>query len=290
MAKKEEISEALPPPVKWAIGGVIAFVVFLLLLGCFFVVPAGNRAVVFNSLSGTRQAVYGEGIHGKLPLLETAYKFETRILKDEANAAAASKDLQTVTSTIALNFRLDPGKIMEIYTTEGRDMDEIKVRLIDPAIQESVKASTAKYTAEELITKRELVKQDIKDHMTARLAQYYIIVTDFSMTNFDFSTEFNAAIEKKVRAEQDALTAKNKLEQVKFEKEQRITQAQGEAEAIGIQVNAINQQGGANYVQLQMISKWNGQLPIYMGGNSVPLMDISTLTQSAVAQNAQATK
>ena len=185
--------------------------------------------------------------------------------------AAASKDLQTVRTVIALNYHLQADKVGEIWRILK---DEYKERVIDPAIQESVKAATANYTAEELITKRPLVKESIKTVLAERLLKEYIIVDEVSIVEFDFSQQFNSAIESKVTAEQQALAARNKLEQVKYEKEQRITQAQGEAEAIRIQAQTITQQGGQDYVQLKAIEKWKGEVPTYMMGNSVPFINL----------------
>ena len=152
---------------------------------------------------------------------------------------------------------------------------EYRERIIDPALQEAVKSATALYTAEELITKRPEVKDTIKTLLVERLSQEYILVDEFSIVNFDFSPSFNQAIEAKVTAEQNALASKNKLEQVKYEAEQRIATAKGEAEAIRIQADAIQSQGGAEYVNLKAIEKWNGVLPSYMMGNgTVPFVTI----------------
>ena len=205
------------------------------------------------------------------PITSSILIFDVRIQKEAVQASAASKDLQTVTTTLALNYHLDPEKVDQLYQKIGKDYKE---RIIDPAVQEAIKSITAKYTAEELITKRELVKQEVKIALFERLKGDFIAVDDLSIVNFDFSSSFNAAIENKVTAEQDALAAKNKLEQVKFEAEQRVAEAKGEAEAIKIQAQAITQQGGADYVKLKSIEKWNGVLPVYSLGNSVPLINL----------------
>lgn len=253
----------------WGFG--IVFVIVLILFGCFFIVPGGHYAIVFNKISGTKDKIYDEGIHGKWPILDKAYKYETRILKEEATASAASNDLQTVTSTIALNFRLDETKLVEIFQTEGRKIEEVKARLIDPSIQESVKAITAKYTAEELITKREMVKEAIKEYMINRLIQYHIIVTDFSMTDFQFSDEFNAAIESKQTAEQLAQKAQRDLERVKLEAQQKIEQAKAEAESLRLQKEQIT----PDLIKLRFIETWDGVLPVVFGGAGANLLDIT---------------
>lgn len=154
--------------------------------------------------------------------------------------------------------------------------DLVKTKLIDPALQEAVKSVTAKYTAEQLITKREEVTSAIQVQLRNKLQPSGIEVDGFNVINFDFSTSFNAAIENKVTAEQNALAAKNKLDQVKYEADQRVAEADGEAKAIAIQAAAIQNQGGAAYIQLKALEKWDGKLPTYMlGGSSVPFININ---------------
>ena len=149
---------------------------------------------------------------------------------------AASKDLQRVHSVVALNFHIDPDRVANMYQDVGL---QFKDRIIDPGMQEAIKASTAKFTAEELITKRELVRDEIKAQLKARLKERNILVDEFNIVNFEFSKNFNDAIEAKVTAEQQALAAKNKLEQIKFEADQKIAEARGKAEAMTIESNAL---------------------------------------------------
>lgn len=248
------------------------FVVFPLLWNTWGTVNAGVRGV--RTRMGAVVGTVNEGLYFKLPYLEGVYKMDVKVQKDEVEANAASKDLQTVSSKMAINFNLSPDAASIIYRSVGTDY---KIRILDPAVQESVKAVTAKYTAEELITKRESVRDEIKTVLSGKMAQYGIIIDQVNITNFDFSQSFNAAIEAKVTAEQSALAAKNKLEQVKFEAEQRITSAKGEAEAIKIQAAAIQNQGGAEYVNLKWVEKWNGALPTTQMGTSgfTPLINIA---------------
>ncbi len=237
----------------------------------FGTVGAGERGVMlrFNAVTGK---VLDEGLYFRLPFVERVIVMDTKVEKEQVDASAASSDLQTVNSKVAVNYHLRPEAVASIYQSVGVNYRE---RLLDPALQESVKASTAKYTAEELVTKREMVRDEIKTHLTTKLTAYGIVVDDFNIVNFDFSKSFNEAIEAKVTAEQNAIAAKNKLEQVKYEKEQRITSAQGEAEAIRIQAQAITQQGGKEYVNLKWVEKWNGQLPTTSLGSAVPLVSIT---------------
>jgi regulator of protease activity HflC (stomatin/prohibitin superfamily) len=249
---------------------IIGLVLIVFLFGSFGTISAGQKGVMlqFGAVTGR---VLDEGLFFKIPFVQKVQHLDVKIQKEQVEVSAASKDLQTVTSQIALNYHLDATKVADLWQKVGKDY---KTRIIDPAIQEAVKASTAKYTAEELITKRPLVKDDARVLLAERLANEFIVVDELSIVNFDFSGSFNSAIEAKVTAEQNALAAKNKLEQVKFEAEQRISQAKGEAEAIRIQAQAINSQGGADYVQLQAIKQWKGEVPTYMGVGAVPFINI----------------
>lgn len=257
--------------IKTAFKIIIGLVVFFTLMGMFTIIPAGKRGVVTRMSAVNR--VVDEGLNFKIPYVEGVKKMDVQTQKEQIDATAASKDLQNVATTVAINYNLEYDKVGELYRTVGV---EYKVKIIDPAIQESVKAATAKYTAEELITKREEVRENIKTSIKDRLQREFINVTEVSIVNFNFSQSFETAIEAKVTAEQNALAAKNKLEQVKFEAEQRISQAKGEAEAIRIQSQAITAQGGAEYVQLQAIKQWKGEVPQYVGGgNVIPFLQIN---------------
>ena len=249
---------------------VVAVIVLIIIFGSFVIVGAGERGVVVT-LGKVSDRVLSEGLHLKIPLIQKIEKLDVKTQKEQVDASAASKDLQTVTAKVALNYHLDAEKVNRLWQSIG---SEYKTRIIDPAIQEAVKAVTAKYTAEELITLRAQVKEDAKLALAERLPREFIIVDELSIVDFDFSQSFNDAIEAKVTAEQNALAAKNKLEQIKYEAEQRVTQAKGEAEAIRIQAQAIQQQGGAAYVNLKAVEKWNGTLPTYMLGDTVPFVNL----------------
>ncbi len=246
----------MPTNTKLIVGAVIAFVAVLviIIMWPFATIDAGEVGI-YTSLGAYEKSV-GQGTHWRTPLVENVVKFSVQEQKEQTEATAASKDLQTVNATVAVNYKVDEGKVADIFVNIGT---EYKSKVIDPAIQEVVKAATAKYTAEELITKRPLVTDDIQLALAERLSQSGIIVKTVSIINFNFSDSFNAAIEAKVTAQQNALAAQNKLQQVQFEAQQTIAKAQADAEAIKIQAQAINSQGGADYVALQKVQKWNGQ-------------------------------
>lgn len=258
------------PQKKFIVAGVISGIVLILFIALspFTIVNAGNRGVVthFGTVS---EAILDEGFHWINPF-DNVKEMDVRTQKYEVLSSAASADLQSVSATVVMNYNLVPDKVNLLYQEIGLNYGEA---IITPAIQEAVKASTAKYTAEELITKREDVKAAIYDILRERLSGNYINVSEVSITNFDFSDSFNASIEAKVTAEQDALASKNKLEQTKYEAEQTIVAAQAEAESIRIQAAALKD--NQDLVALEAVRKWNGELPKYMLGDTVPFLQIS---------------
>lgn len=258
--------------VKWIIGGFIGLIMLGLLLGSFGTVAVGERGIHLR-FSGATGRVYSEGLYFKIPLIDKVVAIDVKTQKDQTTVSAASKDLQTVSSVVALNFHVNPDSASTIYQQVGMSFKE---RIIDPAIQESVKAVTAKFTAEELITKRSEVRDQIKLSLVTKLEPHGITVDELNIVDFDFSESFNTAIEAKVTAEQNALAAKNKLAQSEYEAQQRVATAKGEAEAIRIQAQAIQSQGGAEYVNLKAVEKWNGTLPTYMtSGGTVPFLNLN---------------
>ena len=255
---------------------LLVLVVFIFVLmvgsGSFYTVKSGERALVFTW--GEITSIKSEGLQFKIPIVQDVQKVDVRTKKAEAPADAASKNMQTVSTTVTLNYRLDPTKLKELYSTVGLDVES---RIIAARIQETVKAVVARYTAEELLSQRENVKNEISESLTRQLLEYHIEVAPggVQITNFDFSRAFNDAIEEKQVAEQKALTAQNNLERIKVEAEQKIAQARGEAESIRIQAEAIRAQGGKEYVNLKAIEKWDGKLPTYQGGSSpIPFLDV----------------
>ena len=246
-------------PLMWLVA-IFGLVLLLFIFSPFGTIAAGERGVHLRFTAVTGK-VFGEGLYFRIPLVESMQKMDIKIQKLETTAAAASKDLQTVHSTVALNFHIDPERVSNIYQSVGLQYRE---RIIDPAMQEAIKGSTAKFTAEELITKREQVREDIKNQLGTRLKEHDVLVDEFNIVNFEFSKIFNEAIEAKVTAEQQALAAKNKLEQIKFEADQKVAEARGKAEAITIESNALR--SNPQILELRALEKWNGVLPQVTGG------------------------
>ncbi|HSI23726.1 MAG TPA: prohibitin family protein [Methylophilaceae bacterium] len=249
--------------IKYALLAVVGIIGLSVVSDCFYTVTSGQRAIVFRF--GQIKAVESEGLHLKVPFMDTTIIVDVRTLKAESPADAGTKDLQRVSANVALNYHLDPNVLKDTYSRVGLDVES---KVIDPRIQEVVKAVVARYSAEELLAKREEVKQEVELALRNQLASYNIVVEAIQITNFQFSASFDHAIEAKQTAEQNALKAKNDLERIKIEADQKVAMAKAEAETIRIQADAIRAQGGAEYVQLKAIEKWNGQLPQVSGANT----------------------
>lgn len=242
--------------MKKIIYSVIVWIIVVFLLSWITIVKSWTVWLVY-SLWAIKSTLW-EWVHWKNIITNSIVKVDIKTNKLEVNANSASKDLQTVESIIALNYSVDSNRVMKLY----RDVwPEYSFRIIEPSIQESIKSATAKFTAEQLITKREEIKEMITTNIKQKLAIYWLLVSDVNIVNFEFSKSFNDSIENKVKAEQDALAQKNKLEQVKYEAQQTIEQAKAQAESIRIQAEAISSQWWENYVKTKWIEKWNWVLP-----------------------------
>jgi len=258
--------------IQFVVVGVLAFI---LIFSTVVIVPAGYRGVLMTFGKPSMDTM-GEGIHFKIPLAQTVKNLEVRTTKLETNADAASRDLQEVQTTIAVNYHLIPGEVPLLYQEVGLDYQE---RIISPALQESVKAITSKFTAEELVTRRPEVSKGIHDFLNERLSAYHIKVDDFNIVNFQFSEEFDKAIEQKVTAEQLKLKAERDLERIIIEKDQQITQAQAEAESLRLQKAEITPdllRLREIEVASKAIDKWNGILPQVTGG-AIPFISLADM-------------
>jgi regulator of protease activity HflC (stomatin/prohibitin superfamily) len=250
---------------------LLALIVFSI-VNPIVIVTAGHRGVVLT-WGAVSDRILGEGIHLRIPIMQKVEIVDVQTHKMNVDTLAYSKDIQTVTTKLALNYHVKPEFVNRLWQNVGSDFVS---RLIDPAVQESVKAATAKFTAQQLIEERPKVKDEIKQELFTRLSQYFT-VDEFSITDFSFSKEYERAVEEKQVAQQQALKAENDLTRIKTEAEQRIAQAKAEAEAIRIQAQAITQQGGRDYVQLKAIEKWDGKLPQQMiPGSAVPILNLNS--------------
>lgn len=259
----QNIIDTLISKIKLGFKFIVALVVIWIFLQVFakfrFIVEPGEVAFVktFWQIADT---TYTPWFYLKRPLIDSVVFFNIQTQKAQTNVSAASKDLQTVNAEIAVNYAIDQSQVKQIFSTIWQS-DIVDDRIVNPSVQEGVKAVTAKYTAEELVTKRALISTEITNDLKEKMDKYGVIVIDVNIINFAFSAWFEQAIENKVRAEQEALSEKNTLEKVKYQAQQTIETERAKAEAIRIQAEAITSKGGAEYVKLKWIEKRDGQLP-----------------------------
>jgi prohibitin 2 len=263
------------------IAALATFIFIIIILAeSVVIVQAGHRGVVLY-LGAVEDRVLGEGMHFIVPFAEQVIQLEVRTLKYQADASAASNDLQEVQTVIALNYHIDPNDANVIYQQLGPDYSD---RIIAPTIQESVKASVAKFNAEELITKRETAKGVIANAIRNTLSHRDIVVETVFITDFKFSQAFADQIESKVVAFQKYLTEQNNLRAIQVIANQTVVQAEAQAKANVAKANGesqaikvINQQLRQNpqYLQWQSINKWNGQMPYSLGsGGGLPFFQL----------------
>lgn len=251
---------------KYIKSGAFVLIALIVVFGTFGTVKAGERGV--KTRFGSVVGIVDEGLYLKVPLIEKVNKISVKtetVTYDKSTGVleGASKDLQDVSISVVVNYHIEPLHVGEIFS-QYRSSQVFEQKVVEPIIREITKSLSAQYTAEELITKRVEYSDRVNKALSEALMNKFAVLERFSVTNFQLSQSFTAAIEAKVTAVQNAEGAKNKLEQVKFEAQQQIEKAKAEAESIRIQAQAITQQGGREYVNLQAVNKWDGKLPTQM--------------------------
>lgn len=254
---------------------VLAILGVWLAFGSWFITSPGYMGVITRAGS-VQDTIYDEGFHLKLPLLDTAHQVNVQTLTFQGKGIdAGTKDLQSVTAEVAVIFSVDKVDVKEVYRNY-RDVETLQARALQPVIEEAFKAAASGHTAEELLTQRTIIRDKLITNIRAKLQPHYVTVKDVNITNFSFSKGFAEAIESKVKAEQLAKKATHDLARITTEGLQRVATAEAEAKAIQAQAAAINKQGGAEYVQLKWIEKWNGALPTTQlaAGGAMPLLQL----------------
>ena len=243
----------------------VLLVVIIVLFNSITIVDAGHTGVI-NTLGHVSENVLQEGIHLKVPFVQTIIKMDNRIVKLEVETEAFSKDLQTVETKLAINYRVSKDKSYAIYKNVGSEYETI---LVSPAVNEVLKAITAKYTAEESVANRSLISHGLIEELNNKLNKNGIFVEDVNIINFEFSEAYIAAIEEKQVAEQRLLKAKT-------EKEEAIVKAEAEAETLRIQSeaqakanNILSKSLSENLIRYEMMKKWNGELPMVTDGSTI---------------------
>lgn len=264
--------------VKWIAIGIVAVV---LVASSLTIVPAGNTGVV-TTLGKVSTVSFQEGAHLKIPFIQSVENMSNKIQVYETPASAVSKDLQTVSSTLAVNYRLISDKSPDMYKNVGIEYQTV---LMTPVVQECFKSVTANYTAEQLITERQKVGDEVKEALEEKLNDYGIYIEKFNIVNFDFSEEFNNAIEAKQVAEQNLLKTKTEQEQAivvaNAQAEQKVISAKAEAEAILAEAQAqadanklLEQSLTDKVIAYEQIQKWNGVMPKVTGSDGGMLINV----------------
>jgi len=300
MMMKNNMNETFTMKRKTNAGKLAAaiFVIVLALILLFSAtatVPAGHTGVIVT-LGKVSERTLSEGFHFKAPFVQEIVNVSNQIQVYEVEAPAVSKDLQTVSSVIAVNYRIQSAESANIYRNIGSDYQAV---VLTPAVQESVKSVTAKYTAEQLITERTAVGEQIKDLLSGKVGEYGVQIEKFNIVNFDFSAEFNAAIEQKQVAEQNLLKTKTEQEQAiviaNAEAEKKVIAAQAQADAILKEAEAeaeanqlLNDSLTGLVLQNKLLDKWDGVLPKVSGSDSSLLLNVDDMLDTATSSAASA--
>lgn len=254
--------------------GIFAVLTLLFALNPFVIIDGGKRGIV-TRLGAIQPTELQEGLNIINPLFEKVDQWDVRVFKSQVKSDSVSSDLQTIGTESALNYHVDPDKAAELKQKVGSNFADV---IIAPVIQESLKASTAKYAIQELTANRALVRDAAKALIVAKLAPYYIKVDDYSILNFDFSDKFEAAIEAKQVSEQRAEQAKFELQKVEIDSQQALARAKAEAEGLKAQREQITD-GLLELRRIEnqklAIDKWDGSVPHYMMGNSTPFIQLT---------------
>ena len=259
----------------WKIVGVVitAFFSLLILLGSYGIVGPGTMGILVT-LGKVSPIALQPGVHFKFPLVSSIIPMSVRVNKFEMDETAASNDLQDVHTRIAVNFHVDPRDVSWVYSRVGTE-DQMALGILSPVLSNTFKAVVAKYTAEELITKRNLVKSEIDSRLAKSLLAYKTVVDGVNITNFSFSPEFEKAIERKQVAQQHALQAQYELDRARVKAQQKVVTAKADADAMKLKQAVLTPM----LLQLEAIKHWNGVLPLVTGQGGVPLLDLGMLSQ-----------
>ena len=239
---------------KVTIYAIIGIFVLLTLFNSFQTIESGEVGlkVRFGKIVDSS---LNEGLNLKIPYIEQIQKVNIKVQKSEITVESSTKDMQTITTTIAVNYRVDSKKASNLYRTVGNTYE---ITVLEPAIKESIKSAIAQYNAEEITTKRTEVSQKCLAALQSKVEKYGIIVEDFNLTDFRFSQEYTKAIEEKQVAEQN-------LERAKLEAEAKLVEATATKKAIDLLKQSLTKE----LIEKQMIEKWDGKLPSTYAGDDV---------------------
>lgn len=247
--------------------GVLS-VIILLVLNPFTTVGTGERGVVAY-FGKVQDEVLDEGIHLTMPIRTSVKKISVRVQKSDLKTQASSKDLQLITSEVAINWHVSYTAVNKVFQTIGNE-EAIVERILTPSLSELFKASSAKLTAEEIITRRNELTAEVKESLKIRLEHYNIIMDDLNLVDVQFSPDFAHAVEQKQVAEQAAKTAHYVAQKATQEALAAIEKAKGQAESQKLMKQTITPE----ILQKMAIEKWDGSFPQVMGNSALPFLNI----------------
>ena len=247
---------------------VVLFILFLIVFQPMTIVGVGERGVKVT-LGQTSPVALEEGVHFVMPFISTVKKMSVKTVKSNIATMAQSKDIQQARIVYVVNYNLQPENAPKMWRTVGRDYVSVVVM---PTVEGIVKDTIGKWNAQDIVANREKVASEVLFKLNEKLGPKYINVSDFQITEIQYSQAFEQAIESKVTAEQEALKAKNKTVQVQEEARQKIIASEAEAKSMAIRAQALTQ--NKNLVEYEAVQKWDGKLPQYMMGNSVPFVHL----------------
>jgi regulator of protease activity HflC (stomatin/prohibitin superfamily) len=256
--------------VALVIGAVILFIGMIIFFASTTIVPTGHIGVV-TLYSKVQDKYLDAGFHFVKPFVESVHDVDIRTQKYSNTVEGSAKDLQIVNITMSINYQIKAEKASELYSKVGANYNDV---ILNPALQSSLKASIAKYTAEEMVTKRAEVATTITEELNKALEEYFII-SAVNLENIGFTDEYNKAVEAKTTNQQKAEAEKAQLEIIKVQNEQKINTAEAEAKVRELQSQSVTDKSLEQLrleIQREMIQKWNGSFPTTMLGDDPTML------------------
>ncbi len=247
---------------------VFMVICFIIICNPFVMVGPGERGIVIN-LGKVEEEAKGEGLHFIFPLVQTFKTMNVKTQRKTIETSVYTKDIQQAKITYVINFNVQPDKVNKLFQEVGMDYASV---ILFPVVEGTIKDIIGKWNAQDLIANREIATNDILTKLKEQLSDNYLNITDFQMTEINYSEVFERAIESKVTAEQEALKAKNKTVQVEEEAKQKVIAAQAEAKSMAIRAQALTQ--NKSLVEYEAVQRWDGKMPQYMMSNTVPFLNI----------------
>ena len=249
---------------------VSLLILFVVFCNPIAMVGVGERGVKVT-LGVVDDKSYSEGIHFVTPFISRIVTLDVRTQKRSISTSVYTKDIQQAKIAYVINYNLEPESAYKMYREVGKDYED---KILIPVVEGTIKDVIGKWNAQDLVANREKATSEILIKLQNHLKDNYINVSDFQMTSINYSDVFERAIESKVTAEQDALKAKNKTVQIQEEAKQKLISAEAEAKSMSIRANALSQNKAL--VEYEAVQKWDGKLPEYMMGNTVPFLNLKT--------------